>query len=93
MTVRNGMAGPTGSCLILLWTSIGCFWSLVCSISCVTLSLGSLQVEQSPLQAASMYDSVGSHIPQKNKEKIWASDYIELSLLLRSVKELVSDPQ
>jgi hypothetical protein len=58
-----------------------------------TLSLGSLQVEQSPLQAASMYDSVGSHIPQKNKEKIWASDYIELSLLLKSVKGLVSDPQ
>jgi hypothetical protein len=40
-----------------------------------------------------MYDSVGSHIPQKIKEKIWAGDYIELSLLLMSVKELVSDPQ
>ena len=35
-----------------------------------TLPLGSLQVEQSPLQAASMHDSVGSHIPQKIKEKI-----------------------
>ena len=58
-----------------------------------TPSLGSLQVEQSPLQAASMYDSVGSNIPQKIKEKIWAGDYIELSLLLMSVKELVSDPQ
>jgi hypothetical protein len=28
------------SCLILLWTSIGCFWSLVCSISCVIRSPG-----------------------------------------------------
>ena len=55
--------------------------------------LGSLQVEQSPLQAASMYDSVGSHIPPKIKEKIWTGDYIELSLLLKSVKELVSHPQ
>jgi hypothetical protein len=43
----------------------------------------SLQVEQSPLQAASMHDSVGSHIPQKNKEKILAGDYIELSLLFK----------
>jgi hypothetical protein len=48
-----------------------------------TLPLGSLQVEQSPLQAASMHDSVGSHIPQKNKEKILAGDYIELSLLFK----------
>ena len=48
-----------------------------------TLPLGSLQVEQSPLQAASMHDSVGSHIPQKIKEKILAGDYIELSLLFK----------
>jgi hypothetical protein len=40
-----------------------------------------------------MHDSVRSHIPQKIKEKIWAGDYIELSLLLKSAKELVSDPQ
>lgn len=58
-----------------------------------TSPLDSLQVEQSPLQVASMHDSVGSHIPQKIKEKIWAGDYIELSLLLKSAKELVSDPQ
>jgi hypothetical protein len=30
-----------------------------------TPPLGSLQVEQIPLQTASMHDSVGSHIPQK----------------------------
>ena len=48
-----------------------------------TLPLGSLQVEQSPLLAASMHDSVGSHIPQKIKEKILAGDYIELSLLFK----------
>ena len=58
-----------------------------------TLPLGSLQVEESSLQAASMHDSVGSHIPHNTKEKIWAGDYIELSLLLKSAKELVSDPQ
>jgi hypothetical protein len=40
-----------------------------------------------------MHDSVGSHIPQKIKEKILAGDYIEPSLLLKSAKELVSDPQ
>jgi hypothetical protein len=40
MAVRNVMAGPTGSWLILLWTSIGCFWSLVCSISCAIRSPG-----------------------------------------------------
>ena len=40
-----------------------------------------------------MHDSVGSHIPQKIKEKICAGDYIELSLLFKSVKELVSHPQ
>ena len=40
-----------------------------------------------------MHDSVGSHIPQKSKEKIWAGDYIKISLLLKSVKELASDLQ
>ena len=39
-----------------------------------------------------MHDSVGSHILQKNKE-IWTGDNSELSLLLKSAKELVSDPQ
>jgi hypothetical protein len=51
--------------------------------------------ENNPLnfQAASKHDSVGSHIPQKNKVNIWTGDYIEPSLLLKSAKELVSDPQ
>jgi hypothetical protein len=40
MAVRSGMAGPTRSCLILLRSSIGCFWSLVCSISCFIRSPG-----------------------------------------------------
>ena len=40
-----------------------------------------------------MHDSVRFHILQKIKEKIWAGDYIELSLPLKSAKELVSDPQ
>ena len=39
-----------------------------------------------------MHDSVGSYILQKNKE-IWTGDNSELSLLLKSAKELVSDPQ
>jgi hypothetical protein len=38
-----------------------------------TLSLGSLQVEQPPLHAASMHDSVGSHIPRKIKVIILSS--------------------
>jgi hypothetical protein len=37
---QKRMAGPTRSCLIMLWPSIGCFWSLVCSISCVIRSPG-----------------------------------------------------
>ena len=40
MAVRSGMAIPTRSCLILLWPYVGCFWSLVCSISCVIRSPG-----------------------------------------------------
>jgi hypothetical protein len=40
MAVRSLMAGPTRSCFILLWPSIGYFWSLVCSISCVIRSPG-----------------------------------------------------
>ena len=40
-----------------------------------------------------MFDSVSAHIPLKIKEKIWGGEYIEMSLLLKSAKDLVSDTQ
>ena len=80
---HTGMFNAQGSQILEFPIRVGSF----------THPLGSLQVEQSSLQAASMHDSVGSHIPQKSKEKIWAGDYIKISLLLKSVKELASDLQ
>jgi hypothetical protein len=36
-----------------------------------------------------MFDSVSSHIPLKIKEKVWAGEYIDMSLMLKSGKDLV----
>ena len=40
-----------------------------------------------------MFDSVGAHIPLKIKEKVWAEEYIDMSLMLKSGKDLVHDSQ
>ena len=55
--------------------------------------LGALQINTAPSYTTSMYDPVGANIPLKIKEKIWAGEYIELSLLLKSAKDLIHDPQ
>ena len=40
-----------------------------------------------------MFDSVSAHIPLKIKEKVWAGEYIDMSLMLKSGKDLVYDSQ
>jgi hypothetical protein len=40
-----------------------------------------------------MFDSVSAHIPLKIKEKVWAGEYIDMSLVLKSGKDLVYDSQ
>ena len=59
-----------------------------------TEQLGTLQINTAPSYTTSMYDPVGANIPLKIKEKIWAGELnIELSLLLKSAKDLIHDPQ
>ena len=48
---------------------------------------GGLQIHNAPAYTPSMYD------PLKFKEKIWAGEYIEFNLLLKSAKEFPYDPQ
>jgi GTP1/Obg family GTP-binding protein len=40
-----------------------------------------------------MFDSVSSHISLKIKEKVWTGEYIDMSLMLKSGKDLVYDSQ
>jgi hypothetical protein len=40
-----------------------------------------------------MYDSVSAHIPLKINEKAWAGEYIDMSPMLKSGKDLVYDSQ
>jgi hypothetical protein len=40
-----------------------------------------------------MFDFVSAHIPLKIKEKVWAGEYIDMSLMLKSGKDLVYDSQ
>jgi hypothetical protein len=40
-----------------------------------------------------MFDSVSAHIALKIKEKVWAGEYIDMSLMLKSGKDLVYDSQ
>ena len=48
---------------------------------------------ESPASQPSMLDSVSAHIPLKIKEKVWAGEYIYMSLMLKSGKDLVYDSQ
>jgi hypothetical protein len=56
-------------------------------------SIGGIQVCESPASQPSMFDSVSSHIPLKIKEKVWTGEYIDMSLMLKSGKDLVYDSQ
>ena len=56
-------------------------------------SIGGVQVCESPASQPSMFDSVSAHIPLKIKEKVWAGEYIDMSLMLKSGKDLVYDSQ
>jgi hypothetical protein len=51
-------------------------------------SIGEVQVCESPASQPSMFDSVSAHIPLKIKEKVWAGEYIDMSLMLKSGKDL-----
>lgn len=54
---------------------------------------GNLQINTAPSYTMSMFDPVGTNIPLKMKEKIWAGDFIELNSLLKSSKDLANDSQ
>jgi len=46
-----------------------------------------------PTFTPSFTDPISAHIPLKIKEKIWAGEYIDLYVLLKSVRELATDSQ
>lgn len=50
--------------------------------------LGGMEVVNEPISFVSVFDSIGYHIPQKLKEQIWEGRFIDLSLLLKSAREL-----
>ena len=56
-----------------------------------SMGLGIVQDSQTPVCTLSMLDPVGGHIPVKIKEKIWAGKYVDMNILLKSAKDLVSD--
>ena len=60
-------------------------------VSQESMGLGIVQVSQTPVCTPSMLDPVGGHIPVKIKEKIWAGEYVDMNILLKSAKDLVSD--
>ena len=45
-------------------------------------------LDREPVLMESAYDKIGSHVPQKLKEKIWEGKFIDFSLLLKSAREL-----
>ena len=51
-----------------------------------------VQISSTPNYTTSVFDPISEHIPQKKiKEKIWAGEYVDLSLLLKSAKDLFSE--
>jgi hypothetical protein len=49
-----------------------------------------LQEFQSPEKMSSVFEPISAHIPVKIKEKIWNGEFIELSVLLKSNRDLVN---
>ena len=47
-----------------------------------------IETEVSPSLNISMFDEIGGHVPEKLKEKIWDGKFIDLSLLLKSARDL-----
>ena len=56
-----------------------------------SMGLAIVQVSQTPVCIPSILDLVSGHIPVKIKETIWAGEYVDLNILLKSAKDLVSD--
>lgn len=57
------------------------------------MGLGNVQGGQEPSYTTSVCDPVCAHIPVKLKEKIWAGQFIDLSILLKSAQDLAADAQ
>ena len=54
------------------------------------MGMGVVHESQMPTFTPSFTDPFSAHIPLKIKEKIWAGDYIDLYVLLKSVRELAT---
>lgn len=50
--------------------------------------LGGMEVVNEPISFVCVFDPIGYIIPQKLKQKIWEGRFIDLSLLLKSAREL-----
>ena len=57
------------------------------------MGMGVVHESQMPTFTPSFTDPISAHIPLKIKEKIWAGEYIDLYVLLKSVRELTTDSQ
>lgn len=62
-----------------------------CTESSVALTGGFSHVEAQPEKLGSIFDPVAAHIPQKIKEKIWKGEFISLSILLKSARDLANE--
>ena len=54
------------------------------------MGMGVVHESQMPTFTPSFTDSISAHIPLRIKEKIWAGEYIDLYVLLKSVRELAN---
>ena len=54
------------------------------------MGMGVVHESQMPTFTPSFTDLISAHIPLKIKEKIWAGEYIDLYVLLKSVRELAN---
>ena len=51
-----------------------------------------MYVSRTPDFTTIVFDHMGAHIPTKIKENIWAGEYIDLYISLKSTKDLTGDP-
>jgi hypothetical protein len=62
-------------------------------VSLGLMGMGVVHESQMPTFTPSFTDPISAHIPLKIKEQIWAGEYIDLYVLLKSVRELATDSQ
>lgn len=89
LTQQMPQPGPAAGAVATPPNNNGTFIDL--SGSSMSVKGGFSHADTTPEMMGSIFDPVAAHIPIKIKEKIWKGEFISLSILLKSARDLAND--